>query len=57
VLGSGHRGTVEQLAQSELKKVKQANLDFMNNSKITGIETNVLYAVATKPLTQISNEK
>jgi ubiquinone/menaquinone biosynthesis C-methylase UbiE len=57
VLGSGYRGTIEQLAKSELKKVKQANLDFINNSKIVAIETNVLYAVATKPLTQISNEK
>lgn len=56
VLGSGYRGTIEQLRESALKQVKEANLRFIKSSKITTIETNVLYAVATKPPAEISNE-
>jgi ubiquinone/menaquinone biosynthesis C-methylase UbiE len=48
VLGSGYCGTVEQLNQAEREKVKEANLSFIRDGKILAIETNVLYAVATK---------
>jgi ubiquinone/menaquinone biosynthesis C-methylase UbiE len=51
VLGSGYRGTVEQLNQAERQKVKEANLAFIRDEKISVIETNVLYALATKPET------
>jgi ubiquinone/menaquinone biosynthesis C-methylase UbiE len=51
VLGSGYRGTVEQLNQAERQKVKEANLAFIRHEKISVIETNVLYALATKPET------
>jgi len=53
VLGSGYRGTVEQLTQTEREKVKQANLAFIRDENISAVETNVLYALATKP--QIAN--
>ena len=48
VLGSGYRGTIEQLNASEQERVKDANLAFIREVKISAIETNVLYALATK---------
>jgi ubiquinone/menaquinone biosynthesis C-methylase UbiE len=48
VLGSGYRGTIEQLNPSEREKVKDANLSFIRDGKISAVETNVLYALATK---------
>jgi ubiquinone/menaquinone biosynthesis C-methylase UbiE len=48
VLGSGYRGTIEQLDPSERQKVKDANLSFLRDGKISAVETNVLYALATK---------
>jgi ubiquinone/menaquinone biosynthesis C-methylase UbiE len=51
VLGSGYRGTIEQLNLVERQKVKKANLAFIRDEKISAVETNVLYALATKPET------
>ena len=48
VLGSGYRATIEQLTASERERVKDANLAFICEAKISAIETNVLYANATK---------
>jgi ubiquinone/menaquinone biosynthesis C-methylase UbiE len=48
VLGSGYRGTIEQLNASERERVKDANLAFIRGAKISAIETNALYALATK---------
>jgi hypothetical protein len=56
VLGSGYRGTIEQLTQAEREKVKEANLAFIRDEKISAVETNVLYAFATKPELGTSNE-
>ena len=56
VLGSGYRGTIEQLTPAEREKVKEANLAFIRDEKIPAVETNVLYALATKPPTSTSNE-
>ena len=49
VLGSGYRGTIEQLTSAERQKVQDANLAFIRDEKISAIETNALYALATKP--------
>jgi ubiquinone/menaquinone biosynthesis C-methylase UbiE len=49
VLGSGYRGTIEQLNPMERQSVKEANLAFIRDEKISAVETNVLYALATKP--------
>jgi len=49
ILGSGYRGTIEQLSQSDRERVKEANLAFVRDERISSIETNVLYALATKP--------
>ena len=51
VLGSGYRGTIEQLSLAQRQKVKKANLDFIRDEKISAVETNVLYALAAKPQT------
>jgi ubiquinone/menaquinone biosynthesis C-methylase UbiE len=48
LLGSGYRGTIEQLNPSERQRVKDANLAFIGDARISAIETNVLYALATK---------
>jgi ubiquinone/menaquinone biosynthesis C-methylase UbiE len=48
VLGSGYRGTIEQLTEPERETVKQANVAFITGEKISAVETNVLYALATK---------
>jgi ubiquinone/menaquinone biosynthesis C-methylase UbiE len=51
VLGSGYRGTIEQLSPVERENVKETNLAFIRDEKISTVETNVLYAFATKPET------
>jgi ubiquinone/menaquinone biosynthesis C-methylase UbiE len=51
LLGSGYRGTIEQLNPSERERVKEANLAFIRDEKVSSIETNVLYALASKPRT------
>jgi ubiquinone/menaquinone biosynthesis C-methylase UbiE len=51
VLGSGYRGTIEQLNPMERQKVEEANLAFIRDENISAVETNVLYALATKPQT------
>jgi len=51
VLGSGYRGTIEQLNFVERQRVKEANLAFIRDEKISAVETNVLYSFATKPQT------
>ena len=48
VLGSGYRGTIEQLTPTEVTAVKEANLAFVRDHEITRLETNALYAIATK---------
>ena len=51
ILGSGYRGTIEQLSQADRGKVREANLAFISDERISSIQTNVLYALATKPRT------
>jgi ubiquinone/menaquinone biosynthesis C-methylase UbiE len=51
VLGSGYRGTIEQLTPAEREKVRGPNLTLLHDEKISAVETNVLYAFATKPET------
>jgi ubiquinone/menaquinone biosynthesis C-methylase UbiE len=50
LLGSGYRGTIEQLNPSERERVRKANLAFIRDQKTSSIETNVLYALAAKRL-------
>jgi len=48
VLGSGYRGTIDQLDADALQRVKDANLDFIRSSGVREVEANVVYAVAEK---------
>ena len=48
VLGSARRAGIEQLTPTEVTAVKEANLAFIRDHKITRLETNALYAIATK---------
>jgi ubiquinone/menaquinone biosynthesis C-methylase UbiE len=46
VLGSGYRGTIDQLDGAALERVKNANLDFIRTSGVRQVEANVVYAIA-----------
>ena len=48
VLGSGYRGTIEQLDAESLEQVRQENFGFVRESSVTSVEANVVYAVATR---------
>lgn len=48
VLGSGYRGTVDQLTEDECESVCSANADYIRTSGIHWVEANVVYAVAVK---------
>lgn len=50
VLGSGYRGTLEQLDAAARERVRIANLDYIRRSGVRSVEANVVYAIATKPL-------
>jgi len=49
VLGSGYRWTVEQMDDQTVERVRAANLALLRDNGVASIETNVIYAVATKP--------
>ncbi len=48
VLGSGYRGTLEQLDATEREGIKNANFEFIIQSETKSVEANVLYAKALK---------
>jgi len=48
VLGSGYRGTLEQLDATARERVRAANLSYIRNSGVRSVEANVVYAIATK---------
>jgi hypothetical protein len=48
VLGSGYRGTLEQLDTAARERVRVANLNFIHETSLHSVEANVVYAVATK---------
>jgi SAM-dependent methyltransferase len=48
VLGTGFRGTIEQLDQAARERVRVANLESLG--EIRAVEVNAVYAVAEKPL-------
>ena len=49
VLGSGYRGTIEQLEPAEREQVRTANLVSIRADGVAAVEANVLYATAIKP--------
>jgi ubiquinone/menaquinone biosynthesis C-methylase UbiE len=48
VVGSGYRGTLDQLDASARESVRIANLNYIRESRVRSVEANVVYAVATK---------
>jgi ubiquinone/menaquinone biosynthesis C-methylase UbiE len=48
VLGSGYRGTIDQLNVKDLENVRSANFNYIRQSVIHEVEANVVYAIATK---------
>ena len=47
VMGSGYRGTLEQLSDAQREHVKNENLAFIRKENICAVEANVLYAIAS----------
>ena len=48
ILGSGYRGTVDQLSASERGQVRAENLEFIQREAIRSVEANVIYAIGKK---------
>lgn len=48
VLGTGYRGTFEQLDAADRERVHAANLAYIRDAGIAAVEANVVYAIATK---------
>jgi ubiquinone/menaquinone biosynthesis C-methylase UbiE len=49
VLGTGYRGTLDQLDAAARERVRAANLAFIRQSGIAAVEANVVFAIAPKP--------
>ena len=50
VMGSGYRGTVEQLTPEARERVKARSLQYLASAHITEVEANVIYEVSRKPM-------
>src|ERR1041385_5747967 len=48
VMGSGYRGTVEQLSAADRERVRRQTLDFIHRTSLRSIESNVVYATVIK---------
>ncbi|HWU88014.1 MAG TPA: methyltransferase domain-containing protein [Kofleriaceae bacterium] len=48
VLGLGMRWTIDQLTPAEVARVREANVEWLRTHNVSIIETNVIYAVATR---------
>lgn len=48
VMGSGYRGTVEQLSPADRERVHRENLDFIHRTFLRSLESNVVYATGLK---------
>ena len=48
VLGTGYRGTVEQLNAEDRERVRLENIDFIRRADVRSVEANVIYAVAVR---------
>jgi ubiquinone/menaquinone biosynthesis C-methylase UbiE len=48
VLGSGYRGTIDQLSAGDLQKVRDENFKYISESGIREVEANVVYCSVSK---------
>jgi ubiquinone/menaquinone biosynthesis C-methylase UbiE len=46
VMGSGYRGTIDQLDPAAREQVRDENLQFIQRGSVQAVETNVVYAIA-----------
>lgn len=51
VLGSGFRWTVDQMQSATAERVRSDNLRALHERGVISVETNVIHAIATKPMT------
>ena len=49
VMGSGYRGTLDQLHPHQREQVRKENVDFIRDASLRSLEANVVYATAIKP--------
>jgi ubiquinone/menaquinone biosynthesis C-methylase UbiE len=50
VLGSGYRATIEQLDADSLEEVRRKNFDYVRESQVKEVETNVIYGTARREI-------
>jgi hypothetical protein len=48
ILGSGYRGTVEQLSAEDRQRVRADNFEFIQRANMRSVQASVIYAVAVK---------
>jgi ubiquinone/menaquinone biosynthesis C-methylase UbiE len=48
-MGSGYRGTIEQLDPEARLRVRKATVDYLSKHSVASVETNAVYAIAHKP--------
>ena len=48
VIGSGYRGTLEQLNPEEIERVRSANLEYISTQNLDSVEANVVFAAAVR---------
>ena len=48
IMGSGYRGTIDQLSSQDQDRVRAENFKFIRQSAVQSVEANVVYAVAVK---------
>jgi len=49
IMGSGYRGTVEQMTPDAREQVQKENADFIQRANLRRVECNVVYGTAIKP--------
>lgn len=48
VMGSGYRGTVDQLSPTDRERVRTENFEFILRAELRSVESNVVYAIGRK---------
>ena len=48
IMGSGYRGTVEQLTPADRERVREENLDFIHRTSLRSLESNVVFATGIR---------
>jgi SAM-dependent methyltransferase len=48
VMGSGYRGTVDQLSPTDRERVRTENFEFIRRAELRSVESNAVYAIVRK---------